>query len=406
MDEDAERDPETPQEIEDRRTTVRELRKRERDRRKELEEKAAADPWDYWPETHDDLYNEADYEIPPLWEQLDSNARSVRFRMDNLDIKDPLAFTIGKTVLDPHYWSPGDNEDLTQKLDGEDATRVYLYLDLSPIAEYRIASRISSSDVQEELGIENGVSQSTLNRFPGRMNDRERTYYASETETLVRQWQDTPYEEWVRNPTPETIAPDGEGVPPVQTLVRELRAKTFPYIRLKRDDSTEVSKDAALRVLVTAANGNEFINDAAKNLDLKPWYDGSEVPTGQTLIYHIRKSTREQITRMFIEANEPLFELADDHGYFNESDEVAIDITDWPFYGDKDTDNYVRGTKPAELLLGVEIHHAVPRRNGHTAHFSRAAGSEEVKRVVLCPPSPSVCRGVRRYGTCIPGFRP
>ena len=150
----------------------------------------------------------------------------------------------------------------------------------------------------------------------------------------------------MRNPTPETIAPDGEGVPPVQTLVRELRAKTFPYIRLKRDDSTEVSKDAALRVLVTAANGNEFINDAAKNLDLKPWYDGTEVPTGQTLIYHIRKSTREQITRMFIEANEPLFELADDHGYFNESDEVAIDITDWPFYGDKDTDNYVRGTKP------------------------------------------------------------
>ena len=86
--------------------------------------------------------------------------------------------------------------------------------------------------LQEDLGIEDAVSQSILNRFPGRMNDRERTYYASETETLVRQWQDTPYEEWVRNPTPETVAPDGEGVPPVQTLVRELRAKTFPYIRV------------------------------------------------------------------------------------------------------------------------------------------------------------------------------
>lgn len=41
-----------------------------------------------------------------------------------------------------------------------------------------------------------------------------------------------------------------------------------------------------------------------------------------------------------------MFELADDHGYFDDSDEVAIDITDWPFYGDKDTDSYVRETKP------------------------------------------------------------
>lgn len=110
------------------------------------------------------------------------------------------------------------------------------------------------------------------------------TTHASETETPVRQWQDTRYEDWVREPTPDTISPDGEGVPPVQTIVRELRSKSFPYIRLDRDSSTEVSKDAALRVLVAAANGNEFVNDAAENLDLKPWYDGSEVPTGQTLL--------------------------------------------------------------------------------------------------------------------------
>lgn len=166
-------------------------------------------------------------------------------------------------------------------------------------------------------------------------------------EAAVRQLHEDSVEvEDLRAPIyPETIS-DGEGVPPVQTLARELRAKTFPYIRLKRDASTEVSKDAALRVLVAAANRNGFINDAANNLDLKPWYDGSEVPTGQTLIYHIRKSTREQITRMFMEANEPLFEIADDYGYFDGYAEVAIDITDWPFYGDKDADAYVRGTKP------------------------------------------------------------
>lgn len=345
MDEDAERDPESPGEIAERREFVNRLDREFRERRRELEERAAADPWDYWPETHDDRYNEADYEVPPLWERLDSNARQIRRRMEREDISNPLAATIGQTRLFPHYWSPGDNDDLTRKLDGDDATRVYLYLDLSPIAEYRIAHRLKIGAIQNELDIKDKVSQSTLNRMPGRMGARERTFYASETETLVRQWQGTQYEDWVREPTPETIAPDGEGVPPVQTLVRELRSETFKYIRLKRDGSIEASKDGSMRVLVAAANGNEFVNDAAKNLNLKPWYDGSEIPTGQTLIHHIRKSSREEITRMFMEANEPLFEIADDYDYFPDKAEVAIDITDWSYFGDPDADEYVRGTK-------------------------------------------------------------
>lgn len=80
-------------------------------------------------------------------------------------------------------------------------------------------------------------------------------------------------------------------------------------------------------------------------MDLKPWYDGSEVPTGQTLLYHIRKSSREEITQMFLEANEPLFDIADEHDYFPEEAEIAIDITDWPYFGDPDSDEYIRGTK-------------------------------------------------------------
>jgi hypothetical protein len=144
VDEDAERDPESPGEIAERREFVSELDKEFRERRRELEEKAAADPWDYWPETHDDRYNEADYEVPPLWERLDSNARQIRRRMEREGISNPLAATIGKTRLFPHYWSPGDNDDLTQKLDGADATRVYLYLDLSP--HRRVPNRRPAQD--------------------------------------------------------------------------------------------------------------------------------------------------------------------------------------------------------------------------------------------------------------------
>ncbi|MFN1126843.1 transposase [Halobacterium salinarum] len=158
--------------------------------------------------------------------------------------------------------------------------------------------------------------------------------------------QGTKLEHWFRGPTPDTIATDGEGFPPVQVIARELRSKTFKYLRLKRDDSTEVTKDPSLRVLIAAANGNGFVNDAAKNLKYKPFYDDGDIPTGQNLTHHLRKSSRESVMRMFREANEQLFKIAARYDYFPEDAEVAIDITHWPFYGDSESDEYIRRTKP------------------------------------------------------------
>jgi hypothetical protein len=101
------------------------------------------------------------------------------------------------------------------------------------------------------------------------MDDETWHYYASETETPVRQLQDTKLEHWSCDPTPDTIVTDGEGFPPVQVIARELRSKTSKYLRLKRDDSIRVMMDAALRILIAAANGNGFVNDAVKNLKYK-----------------------------------------------------------------------------------------------------------------------------------------
>lgn len=46
-----------------------------------------------------------------------------------------------------------------------------------------------------------------------------------------------------------------------------------------------------------------------------------------------------------METNEPLFEIANDCDYFLDKPEVAIDITDWSYFGDPDSDKYVRGTR-------------------------------------------------------------
>ena len=218
--------------------------------------------------------------------------------------------------------------------------------DLSPLYQSEVARKVNNQSYRDVLGISTSVGQPTLNRMPGWMDTEHRHYYASETETLVRQWEDTAFEGWMRSPTPDAVVTDGEGFPPVQVIARELRSKTFKYLRLKRDSSTEVTKDAALRVLIAAANGNGFVNDAAKNLKYKPLYDDGDIPTGQNLTHHLRKSSREAVTRMFREANKQLFEIADRHDYFPDEGEVAFDTTGWPFYGDPDSNEFIRGTKP------------------------------------------------------------
>lgn len=82
------------------------MERRFRERRRELEKKAEADPWDFLPETHDDRYNPADFEIPPLWECLNDSATDVRFTMRRKGedaIFDKVAATIGSTHLFPYY---------------------------------------------------------------------------------------------------------------------------------------------------------------------------------------------------------------------------------------------------------------------------------------------------------------
>lgn len=290
-----------------------------------------------------------------LWERIYDRLNSVNasYSRSREEIRSPevpaleypLSKVIGETSL-RRYHRPGQNSNLTENLNAREATRLYLYFDLSPLNISDVARNTTDKNFRESLRVSNKVSQPTLGRMPGRMNEKVRHEYASEAETLVRQLQGGRYESWVRDPTPDTIVSDGEGFPPAQVIGRELREKTFKYIRLNRDDSIEVTKDAALRALIAAANGNKFANQAAESLKYKGFYDEGDILTGQNLTFHLRKSSRESVFQMFREANEVLFEIADEHDYFSENEEVAFDITDWPFYGDSDSDEYIRGTKP------------------------------------------------------------
>lgn len=218
-DENADREPESKGKIHERRKRKAEISSRYREAKSKLPDNPRYDSWGY---TAPPTRNPAKNIIPPLWEVIKSEAYSVyrwsveRDRYDELETPEHrLARALGKIQLRPHYWSKPTNENLTNNLDGEDATRLYLFFDLSALNQSGVARAINDSDIREALGIEDSVSQPTLNRMPGRMDDQTRHYYASETETLVRRLQGTKLEHWFRGPTPDTITTDGEGFPPV-----------------------------------------------------------------------------------------------------------------------------------------------------------------------------------------------
>lgn len=149
---------------------------------------------------------------PPLWETIKSHAYRVHRRMERRNRPDApktpehrIAEVLGKVQLRPYYWSKETKENLTENMDGEDAARLYLFFDLSALNQSGVARAINDPDIQESLGIKTSVSQPTLNRMPGRMDDETQYYCASDTETVVRRLQDTNLEHWFRDPTPDPI---------------------------------------------------------------------------------------------------------------------------------------------------------------------------------------------------------
>lgn len=108
--------PETQGSIDQRRKRRFELNKEYKEARQELPNNPRDDPWAY---TELPTQNPSDTNIPPLWEQIQSSARTVKqsHKHGNESEIPPshnLAEALGKVPLYPHYWHPEINDNLTQ----------------------------------------------------------------------------------------------------------------------------------------------------------------------------------------------------------------------------------------------------------------------------------------------------
>jgi len=328
------------------------------------------------------------------WWDLGIEGQLIQHLQDGANLPE----AVGKLRLHPYYPSKRIFDDWSTYKDGEDLMRGYLYNQLTETKEYRVGDRIQGrASLREKLRIES-MSGSTLNRAEDIMDGDLDGYDAAKllndaAETAVRHLHEDGVEvEDLRDPIyPETVS-DGEGEYPLTLILRDLRKKTYPYIRFNRDKSVTHSKDMLLRVLASAARDYVHLTTAADGLKYKHWLNEDDIPSRWTLGYHLRKvalegwdeeeeetssdeepddeakepdaearelglaefedldedeveelefrgfyEVIEDIRDMFLAANQELHDIIAEHGYYDGQHAVAFDTTDVLFRGDPET---------------------------------------------------------------------
>jgi hypothetical protein len=82
--------------------------------------------------------------------------------------------------------------------------------------------------------------------------------------------------------------------------------------------------------------GDDFAENGLLTFDETA--DDREMPQPDTLLHHLRKFDRDEITALFDGASDALYEAADRTGLFDAPVDLAIDATVWRFYGDIETE--------------------------------------------------------------------
>lgn len=122
---------------------------------------------------------------------------------------------------------------------------------------------------------------------------------------------------------------------------------------MKQHHNAEYEPFQLLSFLTYAAFTNDFVNDAAETYPLS-----EEAPHPNTVFYRIRNLSVEEILGQFNSAMERIIEVARGKGALEGKLDLAIDLTDWRYYGDSDDPMVLRvkpkdGTTKAFVLATV-----------------------------------------------------
>lgn len=121
---------------------------------------------------------------------------------------------------------------------------------------------------------------------------------------------------------------------------RYIKKTIYPNLNFNINYNAIYNRDDLLDSLTHTAMTHDFTQNGSRTLGLiKP-----DTPAGNTILYHIKKLELKVVQDIFQKSFEAIYREAKTRGVFKEKVDVAIDITDQPYYGNKN-DPMVVGTK-------------------------------------------------------------
>lgn len=127
----------------------------------------------------------------------------------------------------------------------------------------------------------------------------------------------------------------------IRKITRLLKKQIYPLIDLKMHHNSKYSEDDFLDLLTYVAMNHDFTNNGSKTFELLR----ENTPASNTVIYHIKKLNPEYVKNLFMETSNVLIKLASKHKSLKKRVDLAIDITEQMYYGNKN-DYMVCETKP------------------------------------------------------------
>lgn len=126
----------------------------------------------------------------------------------------------------------------------------------------------------------------------------------------------------------------------------------FQQIDLALPENAQYDQSTLLELLAYCAIHGEFVNDGAKTRavttdETATLRTDRRCPIARVVGHHLRKLDRHEIADQFQTVTDELCRLAARARLFTAPVALAIDIHDWLFYGDKETD-MVANTNPAQ----------------------------------------------------------
>jgi len=130
-------------------------------------------------------------------------------------------------------------------------------------------------------------------------------------------------------------------IPPARNFCRLIRRKIYPRIRLRSHHNFKYTSNDLLDALTHVAMTRDFTTNGTRTFRLLR----KDAPSPNTVLYRVGKLEAQEVLEMFGDCFEETHKIAKTYGAFKRRVDVAIDITDQLYYGDKN-DIMVLPTKP------------------------------------------------------------